>query len=96
MSRFASFSRNLLLPVAAVVFMVAVPGCGSKVTQENYAKIHSGMTQGEVQSILGKPTATESSSGLMSGSKMDWNDGDKSISVVFLDDKVFATTKKGF
>jgi hypothetical protein len=96
MSRFASFSRNLLLPVAAIVFMVAVPGCGSKVTQENYAKIHEGMTEGEVVSILGKPTATESGSGLISGSKKDWNDGDKTISVIFMGDKVLATQKKGF
>jgi hypothetical protein len=38
----------------------------------------------------------QSSTGLISGSKKEWKDGDKSIGVVFMDGKVLATEKKGF
>ncbi|MDB5289063.1 MAG: hypothetical protein JWL69_304 [Phycisphaerales bacterium] len=96
MSRAFSFQRAVLVTAITIVSMVALPGCGSKVNDEHYNKIKTGMTEAEVKDILGAPTTTETGTGLISGSKKEWKDGDKSIGVVFMDGKVLATEKKGF
>lgn len=68
----------------------AVMGC-SKVTSENYNKLNSGMTYEQVQEIIGEPTSCESSIGIKSCA---WEEGDKSIKVKFLADKVFLFSSK--
>jgi hypothetical protein len=40
-----------------VLFSLCLAACGtSQLTQENFDKIHTGMTQAEVTAILGEPT----------------------------------------
>jgi hypothetical protein len=65
MSRAFSFQRAVLVPAIAIVCMVALPGCGSKVNDEHYNKIKTGMTEAEVKDILGAPTTTETGTGLL-------------------------------
>ncbi len=62
----------------------ATIGC-SKVNQENLDKIKSGMTYTEVIGILGKPTSCDS---ILGGKSCTWKNGEKSIDIQFLSDKV--------
>jgi SmpA / OmlA family len=59
---------RLALLIALILAMPA-PGARawpfkSKVTRENYEKIHNGMTKAQVEEILGKPTEMKSEMGL--------------------------------
>ena len=46
----AGFRIRLLLVVAAAAF---VAGCGSKISESNYYRVHYGMTEDEVDDVLG-------------------------------------------
>jgi len=78
---------------------ILVMGC-SKVTAENYDKIQTGMTSAQVEQILGKGTE-QSGGGLAIGDlsasakTVTWENGDKSITVTFANDKVLMKVKKG-
>jgi hypothetical protein len=64
---------------------------GSKISQENFEKIQTGMTLAQVQAILGE--ATESSSldvAGVSGTVSKWKAGDITISIQFVNGKVVA------
>lgn len=75
------------LALAALLFALA--GCGSKVTEENFARIEDGMTEQQVFDILGKPTETSSMGALgVSGSSAVWTDDGARISVQFVNGKV--------
>lgn len=88
----------LPVPVAACVFVLAA--CETKVTQENYDKITIGMTQGQVEGILGKGERQDvsgmniSGGGIASGSRTNsqstylWKDRNTLLSVTFEDGKV--------
>ena len=74
------------------LLIVGLVGCpGSKITKENFDQIKLGMTQEEVQRILGPPTEA---SGLeipvFSGTMSKWARGDTVISVQFVNGKVVA------
>jgi hypothetical protein len=76
----------------AALLIVSLVGCsGSKITKENFDRIKLGMTQEEVQGILGPPTEA---SGLeipvFSGTMSKWARGDAVISVQFVNGKVVA------
>ena len=75
--------------IFGVIMLMAVSfsvmGC-KRITMENYRKLNSGMTYEEVQKIFGEPAGCETSIGIKSCS---WKDGDKSIDIKFLADKVF-------
>jgi hypothetical protein len=67
-------------------------GCApSKISQENFDKVKIGMTQEEVQQILGPSTE---SSGIelpvFSGTMSKWLAGDTTISITFVNGKVIA------
>ncbi len=67
-------------------------GCApSKVNKENFDKIRLGMTQEEVQQLLGPPTEA---SGLeipvFSGTTAKWVQGDTIITIQFVNGKVVA------
>jgi hypothetical protein len=63
--------------------------CGSKISQENFDKIKSGMTMEEVKGILGEPTESSAMGlGPLSGTSAHWKDKDKRISIQFVNGKV--------
>ena len=77
-----------------------LPGCGSKVSKSNYDKVKTGMTQAEVEGILGKGTEKAGVGGALGGiagsaKVLTWTEGDKSITVTFLNDKVTAKVQQG-
>ncbi|UCD30609.1 MAG: DUF3862 domain-containing protein [Planctomycetota bacterium] len=81
------------------LILVAFAGC-SKVTQENYDKISTGMTLDEVQKILGKGTEKSGVGGAIgdlsaSAKTITWGSEEKNITITFANDKVVTKTQKG-
>ena len=79
--------------------MVTATGC-SKVTKSNYDKIETDMTLDEVKSILGEGTEKGGVAGTIgditgSGKVIVWEEGEKSITVTFANDKVLKKLSKG-
>lgn len=79
--------KTFLMVLTAVLLLAA---CTSKVTEENYAKLKEGMTEPEVQTLLGKPDATSSVEflGGLSGTKSTWVDKNITIEARFLGGKL--------
>jgi hypothetical protein len=89
-------NRKIAIVLPALAIFTMIPGCGSKVTAENYAKVQQGQTEDQVTEILGKPTSSETEKTIIgSGTKDVWKDGDKQITVMFADGKVAVTDKSG-
>lgn len=75
-------------------------GCASRVTRENYDRIHDGMSVSEVEGILGKPDKDKRAGFAFgdvdaSGGVMVWESGDKMISVTVAQGKVVVKVQKG-
>jgi hypothetical protein len=91
-------------------------GCGSRINEGNYAAIETGMTEAEVEGLLGAGDE-QASSGInisgqtmnipgagsisvpgmsSSGKTMVWKNGDRIITVMFLDNKVVSKARFGF
>ena len=89
---------RILASLLACLLIVGLVAC-AKVTQENYDKIKDGMTAKEVEAILGKPVEGEGGGvalgGMSAGTKV-WKDGNKKISITFMNDKVTLKAKDGF
>ncbi len=78
-------ARALVLALFLALFLVAC----SKVTQENFARIHDGMSEPDVAAILGSPAESSSGSVLgISGTSSRWIGGDAVITVRFVNGKV--------
>lgn len=83
-----------------VVLCLLITGCGSKVNKGNYDKINNGMTEKEVEAILGTGEE-QSSTGVnvpgmsMSGKSKVWKDGMKIITITFINDKVQGKAQVG-
>ncbi len=79
-----------LRAVLVGVLALALAACGSKITEQNYGRIASGMTQQEVEAILGAPTDSRTLAiGSLSGTLATWRGKDgRAISVQFLNGKV--------
>lgn len=92
-----NWRRMLALGLTVGLFVTA--GC-SKVSQENYEKINTGMTVDEVEDILGSGEV-EGGGGVaigdveLSGKVMHWGDDEKGIIVTFANGKVVSKAKKG-
>lgn len=71
--------------------------CGSPVSQENFDKVQTGMSQDEVEAILGAPDESSSTSlGTFSGGASAWKSKDATITVQFLNGTVqFKQFSKG-
>jgi outer membrane protein assembly factor BamE (lipoprotein component of BamABCDE complex) len=71
------------------ILLLCLAACSSRLSQENFDKVHEGMSQKEVRDILGEPVNASSASllGLSSGEAV-WKDDKTTISVHFLNDKV--------
>lgn len=73
---------------ALFALLLLLAAC-SKVTQENYSKIQEGMTEQEVQAILGSPTESSTKTVLgISGTASRWVSGDAAITIRFVNGKV--------
>ena len=90
-----SIAMSSLLLLAVVLITTACGG--SAVNQENYDKIATGMPRAEVIDILGEPDESGGvGAGGVSLGSATWKDGDRSISITFMGDKVQMKTKQGF
>jgi hypothetical protein len=88
--------RGMLLFVGLSLACTGIAGCGSKVSKGNYDKIDNGMTQQQVEDILGPGTATQSLDVAGLGAKnLQWKDGDKTINVTFMNGKVTLKQQAG-
>lgn len=66
-------------------------GCDGAVNQKNYEKIQKGMTSQEVLKILGEPTRSHGVDiAVFSGTVSEWKGSDGTISVQFVNGKVFS------
>jgi hypothetical protein len=73
---------------ALFALLLLLAAC-TKVTQENYSKIREGMTEPEVQAILGSPSESSTTTVLgISGTSSRWVSGDTVISIRFVNGKV--------
>jgi len=87
-------SGVLLLAVMGMTVM----GCGGKVSKDNYDKIKDGMSLADVEKLLGKGELQGGAAGAVanlagSAKIYKWTDGDKAVTVTFVNDKV--TLKAG-
>ncbi|CAM2005310.1 DUF3862 domain-containing protein [Acanthopleuribacter pedis] len=76
---------------AGTVFLLALAclACGSKINAENFAKVKKGMTMEETIAILGEPTDLKQGDlGVISGANAVWRDGERSVAINFVNDKV--------
>ena len=79
--------------VGLLVLLVSVlpAGCGSKVTQENFDKIQTGMSREDVKAILGEPTESSGVSvGTISGDSWVWKTDGTVVTIQFVGGKVLA------
>jgi hypothetical protein len=86
------------IQVGAMMLLCAtlLLGCGSKVTQENFAKIQSGMTEADVTAVLGPPTESNSIGfGPVGGTTSMWKDNGRIITIQFVNGKVLAKAFSG-
>ena len=73
---------------AAIAVFALLAAC-SKVSQENFAKVQTGMTEQEVTAILGSPTESTTRELLgVSGTSSVWRSGDAEINIRFVGGKV--------
>ena len=80
--------RTILLFTA----VAALAAC-SKLTQDNLSKVHNGMTNDEVKSLLGDPTTSQSGSFLgQSGTEFVYHTDKSDVKIDFVNDKVIATS----
>ena len=90
--------------ITAVSLSFSLVGCiGSKVNQANYDKIQTGVTGlkiEKVKEIMGEPTEQQSGGigmgGIgIKGNTMIWKDGDRSITIMFLNDQAISKSQNG-
>jgi hypothetical protein len=80
-----------LRSLALLSLCVLLAAC-NKINQENYSKIHAGMSKAEVEQVLG--TATDCS-GALGMSSCTWGNKDAFISVQYAGDKVVIYSGQG-
>ncbi|MGD0828637.1 MAG: outer membrane protein assembly factor BamE [Desulfobaccales bacterium] len=89
-SKFVS-RRGLGRLVLVALVIAGLAGCGSKISKHNFDQIKLGMTQEEVQGILGTPSAaTGLEIPVFSGTTSKWAQGDMLITVQFVNGQVVA------
>lgn len=74
--------------VACLLLLLAATGC-TRLTQENFNKVQTGMTYEEVVTILGEPSDNQSiGAGPLSASSITWEDDSARVNIKFLNNKV--------
>ena len=83
---------KLVIVTVIVLFSLGLAACGSsRLTQENFDKIRTGMTQAEVAAILGEPTESSSVDvAVFSGTASTWKKDGTTITIQFANGKVVA------
>ena len=83
-----------IIPSICIIFFLTLAACGSSLNNENLAKIETGMTEKEVESILGKPDSIETTGALgMEGTVFSYKAGKTEVKIFFGNGKVLM--KKG-
>jgi outer membrane protein assembly factor BamE (lipoprotein component of BamABCDE complex) len=84
--------RNLLVLAVALTWIFFLAGCGvDRITKDNFDKIKVGMTEAEVQAILGPPTeSTGVDVVFFAGTTSVWKKKDVVITIQFVNGKVVA------
>jgi outer membrane protein assembly factor BamE (lipoprotein component of BamABCDE complex) len=83
--------RLRAVALSMVICMSLVSCSGSKISQENFEKIHTGMPLTQVTAILGEPTEASSVDvAVFSGAVSKWKKGDVTITIQFVNGKVVA------
>ena len=79
------------IALAIVICMTLVSCSGSKISQENFEKIQTGMPLSQVIAILGEPTESSSVDVAgFSGTGSKWQSGEVTITIQFVNGKVIA------
>jgi outer membrane protein assembly factor BamE (lipoprotein component of BamABCDE complex) len=83
---------KLMVLIVIVLLSWCLAACGSsRLSQENFDKIHTGMTQAEVIAILGEPTESSSVDvAVFSGTASTWKKDGTTITIQFANGKVVA------
>jgi outer membrane protein assembly factor BamE (lipoprotein component of BamABCDE complex) len=85
------WSRMRAVALTMVVCMSLASCAGSKISQENFEKIKTGMPLSQVIAILGEPTESSSVDvAVFSGTVSKWKAGDVTITIQFVNNKVVA------
>ena len=81
--------KRVVATLIAACLALTVVACGTKVTQENYDLVKSGMTKDEAISILGQPDrSSDVSLGPLSGTTATWDGDEISVTIQFVNEKV--------
>jgi hypothetical protein len=82
--------RPLILLLAVCVFgSLCLCSCSNRLTQENFDKVRTGMSEAEVKAILGEPTEAKSVDiGIFSGTTSTWKGKGVTITIQFVNGKV--------
>ncbi len=87
-------NRLCLTGILAVVLVLSLllANCGAdKITKANFDKIQTGMTEAEVQAILGPPTEAQGVDvAVFSGTVSTWKQKNVTITIQFVNGKVVA------
>ena len=85
-----------------VLALLAPPGCGSKISEANYYKVQYGMSEDNVEDLLGPAHAevhegppTTAATRPVDRKTKTWSRGGLKLSVVFEDGKVVARSAEG-
>jgi hypothetical protein len=85
------WSRMRTVVLTMVICMSLASCAGSKISQENFEKIQTGMPLSQVIAILGEPTESSSVDvAVFSGTVSKWKAGSVTITIQFVNNKVVA------
>lgn len=93
------YMRSFYLISTPIILFIFLVNCSAQqVTQTNYSKIKTGMTEEEVINILGEPEQSSGADfdpsfgalpiGGLSGTHMLWRDGKNTVMIEFVNGKV--------
>lgn len=79
----------MLRQITILLFSVTLLTACSKINQDNFDRISTGMSGAEVRGVLGESTESGSIDiGFVRGTRSVWRDGDVVIKITFVQDKV--------
>ncbi len=95
----APSTNKIVLALTCSLLLLTALGC-SRLTQENFNKVETGMTYEQVVGILGEPTDNKSvGAGPVSASSVSWESDSARVNIKFLNNKVqlkaFESKEKG-